>query len=65
MTCHNTLKPQNGLLFEFLKKFENLKAEALFHTKRNLLCLVCRRVVSFSLCSAMYFSLSENMGPVA
>ncbi len=30
MTCHNTLKPQNGLLFEFLKKLENLKAEACF-----------------------------------
>ncbi len=34
-----------------------LKAKTLFHTKRNLLCLVCQ----FSLCSAMYFSLHENM----
>ncbi len=38
------------LLFEFLLKWLNLKAEGpetLFHIRRNLLCLLCRCVVSF------------------
>ncbi len=32
--------------FEFIKN-DNLKADHLFHTKSNLLCLLCRCVVSF------------------
>ncbi len=35
------------LLFESLKKRQHFKAETLFHSGSNLLCLVCRRVFSF------------------
>ncbi len=44
-------EPNNGiLLFEFLLKWLNLKAEGpetLFHIRSNLLCLLCRCFVSF------------------
>ncbi len=41
----------------FLKKRQNLKAETLFYTKSNLLCLVCQCVAGFSV---EFLTLSEN-----
>ncbi len=38
-----------------------LNAEALYHTKSDLLCLVCRHVVSFLFAPRLYFSLHQNM----
>ncbi len=35
------------LLFEILAKWQNSKAQSLFHTRSSLLCLVCRCVFSF------------------
>ncbi len=44
------IEPQNGIYcLNFFKNY-NLKAESpdsLFHTRSNLLCLVCRHVFSF------------------
>ncbi len=45
LSCHRVTK--HYLLFEFLTKWQNWKAQSLFHTRSNLLCLVCRHVVSF------------------
>ncbi len=42
-------------------KRQNLKMSTLFHTRSNLLCLVCGHVVSLFFCSVMYFSLCKNM----
>ncbi len=46
LSCHIRVT-KRYLLFEFLTKWQNWKAQSLFHTRSNLLCLVCRHVVSF------------------
>ncbi len=39
-------EPQNGIYCLNLEKWQHFKAETLFHTRSNLLCLVCRHIVS-------------------
>ncbi len=48
-------KPQK-YIFEFLKKWQNLKDEPLFHTKSNLLCLVCWLLSVSSLLRDVFFT---------
>jgi len=48
-------------LFEFLTKWQNVKAETLFHTRSNLLCLDSWHVVSFLFAPQCIFPLCENM----
>ncbi len=48
--------PQNAIYcLNLFKKWQNLKAKTSFHSKSNLLCLVCQPVFSF-LCAARFFT---------
>ncbi len=43
--CHDTLKSHKTVFIVWIS-YKMTKADTLFHTKSNLLCLVCRCVVS-------------------
>ncbi len=43
------------ICLNFLHKLPNLKAETMFHTRSNLLCFVCRRIVSFLFAPQCFF----------
>ncbi len=65
LRCYSDLswlkEPQNGIYsLNLFKNYKMWKLRLCFHTKSNLLYLVCWHIVSFLLAS-MYFSLRENV----